>query len=89
MVAAGREEVWYGSSLLMVYAAGIGVPFLIAAFAVRPFMGFMARFRRHLHKVEVSIGVLLVITGVAIFTGSLADASQWLLDTFPVFTRVG
>jgi len=89
MVAAGREDIAYGASLLLVYAAGIGVPFLIAAFAVRPFMGFMARFRKHLHKVEIAIGVLLVITGIAIFTGSLADASQWLLETFPVFTRVG
>ncbi|NQV46611.1 MAG: cytochrome c biogenesis protein CcdA, partial [Rhodospirillaceae bacterium] len=89
MVAAGGDSIWYGASLLSVYAAGIGIPFMIAAFAVRPFMGFMAKFRTHLHKVEITIGVLLVITGVAIFTGKLADASQWLLETFPVFTQVG
>ncbi len=89
MVAAGSDSIAYGTSLLGTYAAGIGVPFLIAALAVKPFMGFMARFRKHLHKVEMAIGILLVITGVAIFTGSLADASQWLLETFPAFTNVG
>ena len=89
MVAAGGDSILYGTSLLSVYAAGIGVPFLIAAFAVKPFMGFMGRFRKHMHKVEMSIGILLVITGVAIFTGSLADASQWLLETFPAFSSVG
>ncbi|MBC8445161.1 MAG: cytochrome c biogenesis protein CcdA [Rhodospirillaceae bacterium] len=89
MVAAGGDSILYGISLLSVYAAGIGVPFLIAALAVKPFMGFMARFRKHMHKVEISIGILLVITGVAIFTGSLADASQWLLDTFPSLSSVG
>ena len=89
MVAAGNDSILYGTSLLATYATGIGVPFLIAAFAVKPFMGFMARFRKHLHKVEMAIGILLVITGVAIFTGSLADASQWLLETFPAFTNVG
>ena len=89
MVAAGGDSIWYGASLLSTYAAGIGIPFLLAAFAVRPFMSFMARFRKHLGKVEVTIGVLLVVTGVAIFTGSLADASQWLLDTCPMFSQIG
>lgn len=89
MVAAGHDSVAYGTSLLAVYAAGIGIPFLIAALAVKPFMGFMARFRKHLHKVEISIGILLVITGVAIFTGSLSEASQWLLETFPGLSSIG
>jgi cytochrome c-type biogenesis protein len=89
MVAAGGDSIWYGTSLLSVYAAGIGVPFLIAALAVKPFMAFMARFKRHLHKVELIIGILLVITGAAILTGSLANVAQWLLDTFPTFYSVG
>ena len=89
MVAAGGDSIWYGTSLLSAYAAGIGVPFLIAALAVKPFMSFMSRFKRHLHKVEVAIGILLVITGVAILTGSLANVAQWLLETFPAFYSVG
>jgi cytochrome c-type biogenesis protein len=89
MVAAGGDSVWYGTSLLSVYAAGIGVPFLISALAVKPFMAFMARFKRHLHKVELIIGILLALTGLAILTGSLANVAQWLLDTFPTFYNVG
>ncbi|MCW8835601.1 MAG: cytochrome c biogenesis protein CcdA [Rhodospirillales bacterium] len=89
MVAAAGDSVTYGISLLSVYAAGIGVPFLIAALAVRPFMAFMARFRKHMRKVEISIGSLLVLTGVLIFSGSLAEVGQWLLETFPVLGRVG
>ena len=89
MVAASGDSIWYGTSLLSAYAAGIGVPFLIAALAVKPFMGFMARFKGHLHKVEIAIGILLVITGVAILTGSLANVAQWLLETFPAFYSVG
>ena len=89
MVASSSSDIWYGVSLLAVYAAGIGIPFLIAAFAVKPFMTFLARFRKHMHTVEITIGGLLVLTGIAIFTGSLADASQWLLETFPAFTSVG
>jgi len=89
MVAATGEDVWNGIFLLTSYAAGIGLPFLLAAFAVRPFMAFMSRFRKHMRKVELTIGSLLVLTGVAIFTGSLADVGQWMLETFPALGKVG
>ena len=89
MVAASGDSALYGTSLLTVYAAGLGIPFLIAAFAVKPFMSFMGRFRRHMRKVEITIGVLLIATGVAIFTGDLAEVANWLLETFPIFTQVG
>ena len=98
MVAAGGEDMWYGTSLLGAYAAGIGAPFLIAALAVRPFMAFMARFRRHMRKVEITIGALLVLTGILISDAltlvglsgwNLSAIAQWLLETFPVFAEVG
>lgn len=89
MVAAGGDSVGYGVSLLGAYAAGIGLPFLIAALGVGPFMRFMKRFRAHMRKVEIAIGLLLVVTGIAIFTGSIAEAANWLLDTFPIFMEVG
>lgn len=89
MVAASGEDVMYGTSLLAVYAAGIGLPFLLAAFAVKPFMAFLGRFRKHMRKVELSIGSLLVVTGIAIFTGSLAEVSNWIIETFPIFLEIG
>lgn len=89
MVAASGDEIMYGVSLLTVYAAGIGLPFLLAAFAVKPFMGFLGRFRKHMRTVELSIGALLVVTGIAIFTGSLAEVSNWILETFPAIAEVG
>jgi len=89
MVAASGDSVSYGISLLTVYAAGLGIPFLAAAFAVKPFMKFLSRFKKQMRKIEITIGVLLIITGIAIFTGDLAEASNWLLETFPAFTQVG
>jgi len=89
MVAASGEDVMYGTSLLAVYAAGIGLPFLLAAFAVKPFMAFLGRFRKHMRKVELAIGSLLVVTGIAIFTGSLAEVSNWIIEVFPAITAVG
>ncbi len=89
MVAATGETIWNGVSLLSFYAAGIGVPFLIAALAVKPFMAFMRRFRKHMRAVELTIGFLLIGTGILIFTGGLADIGQWMLENVPAFGSVG
>jgi cytochrome c-type biogenesis protein len=87
---AGREEsVGRGAVLLAVYSAGLGVPFLLAAFAMRPFLRFLKRFRAHLGTVEMVMGVLLVLTGIAFLTGAMTDLSFWLLETFPALGRLG
>ena len=89
MVATSGDSIGYGISLLTVYAAGLGIPFLVAAFAVKPFMKFLSRFKSQMRKIELTIGGLLIITGIAIFTGDLAETANWLLETFPLFTNFG
>ncbi len=88
-VAASKETVAKGAGLLAVYSAGLGIPFLIAAFAVEPFAAFLARFKRHLALVERAMGALMVLTGIAFLTGFVGEASNWLLDLFPALGRIG
>ena len=66
-----------------------GLPFLAAALAMKPFMTLMSRFRRHLRKVEIVIGLLLVATGVLFITEQFSVIAYWLLETFPIFNTVG
>jgi cytochrome c-type biogenesis protein len=82
-VAGSEESMWHGTSLMGAYAVGLGVPFLLAALGARPFMAFMRRFRRHVRKVEIALGCLVVATGVLFLTGSMADIAFWMLDAFP------
>jgi cytochrome c-type biogenesis protein len=88
-VAASEATVMKGAGMLAIYSLGLGIPFLIAAFAVESFTGFMARFRQHLGKVEKAMGVLLVLTGVGFLTGFVTQASFWLLEAFPALGRIG
>lgn len=87
--ADGGASVGYGIALLSVYAAGIGIPFLVASLAVQPFMKFMMRFRRHLRKVEITIGLLLVGTGILIITGGMSLIGNWLLENVSLFQQIG
>ena len=88
-VAASKETVIKGASLLAVYSAGLGIPFLIAAFAIEPVAAFIARFKRHLGMVEKVMGGLLVLTGIAFLTGFVTEASFYLLEWFPALGRIG
>jgi cytochrome c-type biogenesis protein len=88
-VAASEATVAKGAGLLAIYSLGLGIPFMLAAFAIEPFAAFLARFRHQFAYVERAIGGLLVLTGIAFLTGFVTTASFWLLETFPVLGRIG
>ncbi|MGE0564608.1 MAG: cytochrome c biogenesis CcdA family protein [Pseudolabrys sp.] len=88
-VAASEKTVWSGAGLLAVYSAGLGIPFIVAAFAIEPFAAFLARFKKHLRRVEQVMGALLVLTGIAFLTGTISDVSFWLLEAFPILGKIG
>ena len=88
-VAASESTVAKGAGLLAVYSLGLGIPFILAAFAVGPFVKMLARMRDKLHLVEKIMGGLLVLTGIAFLMGWVTQASFWLLETFPVLQSFG
>jgi len=88
-IAAAEATVTRGAGLLAVYSAGLGIPFLIAAFMVERFSSLFARMKGHLVNVERAMGVLMVVTGIAFLTGAVTRASIWLLETFPLLQKFG
>lgn len=88
-LAATEDSVGRGTALLGVYALGLGLPFLLAAVFVTRSMALMTRLKPWLGIIEKTMGVFLVLVGIALVTGALADFSFWLLETFPIFERLG
>src|SRR5689334_15254573 len=82
-IAAAEATVAKGAGLLAVYSAGLGIPFLIAAFMVEQFSALFARMKAHLATVERAMGVLLIVTGIGFLTGAVSNVSSWLLEAFP------
>jgi cytochrome c-type biogenesis protein len=87
-LAANEASLATGVKLLFVYSLGLGIPFILAAVAIEPFIGFMQRFRPHLDKVEKVMGAVLVLTGLLFLTGSINWFGSWLLDTFPGLSQI-
>lgn len=88
-VAAGEDSVRQGVTLLFVYSLGLGIPFILAAIAIKPFMSALQRFRGHLATVEKVMGALLVLTGVLFLTNSMTLIAGWILRTFPSLATIG
>jgi len=88
-LAASEATITRGASLLAVYSLGLGIPFVLAAFALKPFVATLARVRHRLGLVEKAMGAMLVLTGIAFLTGWVTRASYWLLETFPMLANFG
>ncbi|MEP6719461.1 MAG: cytochrome c biogenesis protein/redoxin [bacterium] len=58
-----------GLILSAFYSAGLAVPFLLTGLGINQFLAFYGKFRKHLHKVEVVSGVVLIIVGLLVMSG--------------------
>lgn len=88
-IAGSEGTAMRGAALLGAYSLGIGIPFLLAAIFASRFLGWAARFKKHMRKVEMAMGGLLVLTGILFITGQMSAISYWLLETFPAFQTIG
>jgi cytochrome c-type biogenesis protein len=73
--------------MLLAYALGLAVPFVLAAVALERFLTVFARFRRHLGVASRAAGGLLVVVGVLMITGDIARMATALQAFTPDFVR--
>jgi cytochrome c-type biogenesis protein len=79
-----------GARLLAIYAAGLGLPFLIVALFTREAAARLKGLRRRFGSVlQIVAGAILVLMGVAMMMGQLSRFGFWLLQTFPMLGRIG
>lgn len=88
-LAASEASVSRGTLLLGIYAAGLGIPFLLAAMFMTRAVGLMNRLKRHMKTIERVMGGLLIFVGLAMVTGAFTTFSYWLLEQFPALALLG
>ena len=82
-LAGTSETVWHGTGLLLAYSLGLAVPFMAASLALERFLHVFQRFRRWIPVVEKGSGVLLVLLGLLLITGSFTVLASWLNQFTP------
>lgn len=86
---AMSATVSQGIMLLSAYSLGLGLPFLGAAVFTERIVRRVSRLGRFGRSLQIGAGAVMVMMGVAMITGQLSTFSFWLLETFPVFARIG
>jgi cytochrome c-type biogenesis protein len=71
-LAASAATVGQGTMLLVAYALGLAVPFLLVLVAYTRFRRLSEWFATHRRGVEVASGILVAGVGVLVFTGLFA-----------------
>ena len=88
-LAVSEGSVARGTTLLGVYALGLGVPFLLVALFLSRLSATLTWLKRHMQIIERLMGLLLWTIGLMMLTGGFADFSFWILDTFPSLANLG
>lgn len=71
IIALNSISIHSGIYLLIIYALGLGVPFLLTALLIERIFRVFERFKRYYRAIEIASGILLIIIGVAIIAGGL------------------
>jgi cytochrome c-type biogenesis protein len=73
---ATSGDIAHGMLLLAAYSIGLGIPFVVTALLMNSAQGLLRRLQRHMHKIELISGSLLIAIGLLVASGQLQSLSQ-------------
>jgi cytochrome c-type biogenesis protein len=76
-LAWGSQTVGQGALLLLIYSLGLGIPFVLIGLAWGAIMPMWKNITRHLGKISIISGCLLIIVVILILSGKLSILSQF------------
>lgn len=85
LLASTAAAVERGIILLSVYSLGLAIPFFLSALAVPAFLRILGRVAAYLRAIEVGGGVLLILVGILLFTGSFTILNSYALRLVPAW----
>ena len=88
-LAAVEETITEGVILLTFYSLGLGIPFIISSFLVNGLIQFIKNFKKKYYYVEISMGVVMLFTGIAFIFGWIEQGAFYLLENFSILSKFG
>lgn len=78
MTLASQQDIGTATILITAYSLGLGIPFLITALMLDSAQGILRRLNKHMHKIKIISGAILVMIGVLVASGQLQQLSARL-----------
>ena len=88
-LASSKQTIYEGIILLSFYSAGLGIPFIISSFAIKRLIQFIQKFRDKIKYIQLSMGAILIITGIAFIFGLVQDGAFFLLENVSILSSFG
>ncbi len=76
-LAGSQGQIGKGMLLLSTYSLGLAVPFLLLAIGFERVSRGMARLKPYIKYFEWASGILLILMGLLLITGSISTLSSW------------
>lgn len=70
-ISASSGQAAYGAWLMLIYALGLAIPFLIISIFTDLLLVKMKPLNKHMGKIKVAGGILIIILGLLLMTDSL------------------
>ena len=77
--AEPSKAIWF----ILVYAAGLAVPFLVTAALLSRAVGWLKRLNQHMRAVEIASGLLLIGVGILLVTGMFTTINTYFVGITP------
>jgi cytochrome c-type biogenesis protein len=87
-VAAQSGNVPSAIVSLTAYSLGLGIPFLLTAGLMEGAQAVLRRLKKHMRKIELVSGTMLVLVGISVASGSLQALSQSLSSQTELASRI-
>jgi len=71
LYASTAEATGKGAALLLVYSAGLGLPFLLTGLALSTALGAFTWIKKHYGVYKITVGGTLVVVGILMLTNNL------------------
>lgn len=82
-LASMADNITQGTSLLVVYTAGLALPFLLSSLAFNAFLTLFSRLSGVLPVLQKAGGIVLIVMGILLFTGYLTLLNSYAISLTP------
>jgi cytochrome c-type biogenesis protein len=87
--ASMENSIYKGILLLCFYSLGLAVPFILSSLLIKKFLIFSKKTKKYLNNIKKISGIILIITGFLIVTGTLQILGFYLIEYFPILQKLG
>ncbi|MBI4698035.1 MAG: cytochrome c biogenesis protein CcdA [Nitrospirae bacterium] len=83
-IAGTAGSTFYGFKLLLVYSAGLAIPFFITSLAINSFLSHYGGIQKYMRPIMIFSGLLLIAFGILFLTDSVTSLIRFVPEAFEI-----